>query len=95
MKPKKPIPVATEKPKKSDYRRATYKLCVDLTQAVKESLAGVSEEELQAMLASYMQLMNPPEDAEEITMSPSEVKQTGMLSAQCVARQLYERSKNE
>ena len=90
---KQPIPVAIQKPKKSDYRRAIYKLCVDLTQAVKESLAGLSEEELQTMLASYMQLMNPPEDATEITMSPEEVKQTGMLAAQCIARQLQERSK--
>ena len=93
MKTKMPIPVATEKPKKSDYRKSTYKLCVDLTQAVKESLAETSEEELQSMLASYMQLMNPPEGAEEITMSTIEVQMTGMLAAQCIARQLHERAK--
>ncbi len=90
---KKPIPAVTQKPKKSDYRRATYKLCVDLTLAVKESLSGVSEEQLQGMVASYMQLMDAPEDAEEVTMSPAEVKQTALLSAQCLARQLHERSK--
>lgn len=95
MKQKIPIPVATQPPKKSDYRRATYKLYVDLTQAVKETLSGVNEEELQGMLASYMQLMDPPEDAKEITLTPEEVKQTGLLSAQCLARQLHERSKNK
>lgn len=74
-------------------RDAVYKLYVDLTQAVKQAFRAASEEELQKAIGGYMSLMNPPEDAEEITLNPNEIKQTGLLAAQALARQLYERVK--
>lgn len=70
-----------------------YKLYVDLTQTLKEVLKDTTEEQMQAAIGSYMTLMNPPEDAEEITMSPDEIRQTALLAGQAMARQLYERVK--
>jgi len=78
---------------KKQKRDAVYKLYVDLTQTVKRGFAGVSDDDLQKVLANYMALMVPPEDAEEISMSPDEIKQTALLAAQALSRQLYERCK--
>lgn len=79
--------------KNKQRRDAVYKLLVDLTQAVKKGFSGTSEEDMLNVLGGYMKLMNPPAEAEEITMSPNEVKQTALLAAQALARQLYERVK--
>lgn len=78
---------------KKQKRDAVYKLYVDITMAVKKGFSSVSDEDLEGVLANYMSLMNPPEDAEEITMTPDEVKQTALLAAQALARQLYERQR--
>ena len=78
---------------KKIQRDAVYKLYVDLTQTVKQGFSNVPTEDVLKVLGGYMKLMDPPEDAEEISMSPKEVKQTALLAAQALARQLYERVK--
>ena len=78
---------------KKQKRDAMYKMHVDLTQAVKQGFSGVSEDDMMGLLGGYMKLMDPPEDAEEITMSPDEIRQTALLAAHSLSRQLYERSK--
>lgn len=79
--------------KKKTQRDAVYKLYVDLTQAVKKGFNNVPTEDMLKVLGGYMKLMGPPEEAEEITMSPDEVKQTALLASQALARQLFERLK--
>lgn len=78
---------------KKKRRDAAYKLYVDLTQTVKEVFKNSTEEQMQRSIGAYMQLMNPPEDAKEITLTPDEIKQTALLAAQSMSRQLYERVK--
>lgn len=78
---------------KKQHRDAVYKLYVDLTQTLKQALSEASSDELQEALSGYMALMDPPENAEEVTLSPDDMKQTGLLAAQALARQLYERTK--
>lgn len=78
---------------KKAQRDAVYKLYVDLTQAVKQGFGGVSTDDMLKVLGGYMKLMDPPAEAEEISMSPNEIKQTALLAAQALARQLYERVK--
>lgn len=79
--------------KNKQRRDAVYKLLVDLTQAVKKGFSQTSEEDMLNVLGGYMKLMDPPAEAVEITLSPNEVKQTALLAAQALARQLYERVK--
>lgn len=80
---------------KQAQRKAVYRMYVDLTQTVKQAFKSTTNNELINALGGYMKLMNPPENAEEITMSPNEVKQTGLLAAQCLARLLYGRLKGD
>ena len=70
-----------------------YRLYVDLTRTLKSFLNDVTEEQMQQSIGAYMQLMNPPEDAQDITLSPDEVKTLALLAGQSMARQLYERVK--
>lgn len=66
---------------------------VDLTKVAKEAFREVPEADMENVLGGYIKLMNPPKDADEITMSPDEVRQTGMLAAVALANILYERVK--
>lgn len=79
--------------KKKQHRDAVYRLYVDLTQSVKQAFRGASDKEIESAIGGYMALMKPPEDAEEITLKPDEVKQTALLAAQALTRHLYERVK--
>lgn len=80
---------------KKRQRDAVYKMYVDLTQTVKKGFESVTDEELLQVIGNYMSLMDPPEDAEEISLTPDEIKQTALLAAQALSRQLYERLSNK
>lgn len=70
-----------------------YRLYVDLTKTLKETISGTPDEELLKALGQYMALLNPPPDCGELSMKPEDCKQVGLLAAQSLSRQLYERSK--
>ena len=86
-------PQALKVPTKKERKDATHRLKVDLKQAVNKAFKDVTTVQLEGALASYMQLMTAPDDAEEITMSPAEVQQAGLLCSQALSVILHERSK--
>lgn len=79
--------------KNKQQRDAVYKLLVDLTTTVKQAFSDASVDNMLNVLGGYMKLMNPPAEAEDITMSPNEVKQTALLASQALARQIFEKVK--
>jgi hypothetical protein len=89
-----PIPTTTQKKDaKKALRDARYAMYVDISQTSKSLLTETTDDELQQMLGSMLQLMNPPEDLEQVEVPAELMKQTALLACVTLSRYLHERSK--
>jgi hypothetical protein len=83
----------TPSQQKKAHRDAIYKLNLDMTKTVKDGLKNATDDELQSLIAGFMQLMTPAEGVEEVTLPVDAIQQMAVFASQCISRQLLERQK--
>ena len=84
-------PPTTQSRRKKLRREAVYKMSTGCKMAATDALKESTEDEIEGLIAGYMQLMVPEEGVEEMTLPIEAIQQLAVFATSSVSRILLER----